>query len=225
MDFLRGCCDQNGDPLFVVCMMLIEKHESGVPESNYGYRHRSYYDDSSGSDQGDHTMEEVYDTDIEVTNWVGPDDKVMTDFRFDFDIDNHLLGDNDSETMFGEDPTRQEYESYTGNAGPTLDYWYHIASVVFWPRPMNMKVMKSAGSSYLVSYLNVASPSEIPELGSYIVTLLESGKLTISAILQQKQLYKVCLDHYVVHQKQQRWLVMSPMATSQFILVRTAMSW
>jgi len=152
-----------------------------MPDIDYGYRGRSFYDDCSESDGGDHTMGEVHETYIEATNWVGPDDQFMTDFRFNFDIDNHLLGDNDSETMFGEDPTRQDYESYTGNAGPTLDYWYHVASVVFWPRSMNMKVLKSAGSSYVVSYLNVASPSEIPELGSYIVTLLESRKLTMSA--------------------------------------------
>ena len=51
VEFLRGSPDQNGDPLFVVCMMLIEKHEWGAPEcSGYGYRGRSYYGYSSDSD-------------------------------------------------------------------------------------------------------------------------------------------------------------------------------
>ena len=153
VDFLRAVRGRDGNPLFVVCLMLIEKHESGEPESsgNYGNR-RSYDSDSEG---GDHTMAEVYETEIGVKHWIGPDGKNMNGFKLKFSIDDHLLTDEDAEDIFGEDPSSQEYESYTGNAGPTLDYWYHVASVVFWLRfgALNMKVLKSAGDSYMVSFI------------------------------------------------------------------------
>ena len=33
-----------------------------------------------------------------------------------------------------DDPAEEEFEGYTGNAGMTLERWYHRAAVVIWPR-------------------------------------------------------------------------------------------
>jgi len=42
-------------------------------------------------------------------------------------------------------PTSEEYEGYTGNAGNTLDRWYHRTAIVLWPKTQHYSVLASAG--------------------------------------------------------------------------------
>lgn len=42
-------------------------------------------------------------------------------------------------------PTSEEYEGYTGNAGNTLDRWYHRTALVMWPKTHHYLVVVRAG--------------------------------------------------------------------------------
>ncbi|MHB1422348.1 MAG: 2OG-Fe(II) oxygenase [Gemmataceae bacterium] len=42
-------------------------------------------------------------------------------------------------------PTSEEFEGYTGNAGNTLDRWYHRSALVVWHRDHHFEVVASAG--------------------------------------------------------------------------------
>jgi hypothetical protein len=42
-------------------------------------------------------------------------------------------------------PTSEDYEGYTGNAGNTLDRWYHRTAIVLWPKTQHYNVLASAG--------------------------------------------------------------------------------
>lgn len=42
---------------------------------------------------------------------------------------------------------------YTGNAGPTVEYFYHRALVVFWPRSHSLCVAREAGWDVLLDLL------------------------------------------------------------------------
>jgi hypothetical protein len=44
------------------------------------------------------------------------------------------------------DPSREKFEGYTGNAGMTLERWYHRAAVVIWPRERHFEVLCGAGT-------------------------------------------------------------------------------
>ncbi len=44
-------------------------------------------------------------------------------------------------------PTSEEYEGYTGNAGNTLDRWYHRSAIVLWHRDHHFDVVASCGSA------------------------------------------------------------------------------
>ena len=179
VNLLRGSYDVNGNPLFVACLMLISKHESGSAEYSGGYGRYSRYDDD---DDGPHTMEEVYDTEVDTQHWIGPDDNLIKSFKLQFDLEESLLTDEDIDELFDDkDPSREEYESYTGNAGPTLDYWYYRGAVAFWPRSMNIKVMKKAGTPYMLSYLKAATSREKMDICNLIVKHLEEKKLHISS--------------------------------------------
>ncbi len=44
-------------------------------------------------------------------------------------------------------PTSEEFEGYTGNAGNTLDRWYHRSAIVVWHRDHHFDVLASAGAA------------------------------------------------------------------------------
>ena len=47
----------------------------------------------------------------------------------------------------GEDAGKsQEYEGYTGNAGNTLDRWYHRSAIVLWRRDQHFEVVARSGA-------------------------------------------------------------------------------
>jgi len=51
-------------------------------------------------------------------------------------------------------PTSEEYEGYTGNAGNTLDRWYHRTAIVLWPRIQHYNVLASAGHETCIPLFN-----------------------------------------------------------------------
>ena len=44
-------------------------------------------------------------------------------------------------------PTSEEYEGYTGNAGNTLDRWYHRSAIVLWHRDHHFDVIATCGEA------------------------------------------------------------------------------
>lgn len=44
-------------------------------------------------------------------------------------------------------PTSEEFEGYTGNAGNTLDRWYHRSAIVVWHRDHHFAVVASSGAA------------------------------------------------------------------------------
>src|SRR4029077_20722071 len=44
-------------------------------------------------------------------------------------------------------PTSEEFEGYTGNAGNTLDRWYHRSAIVVWHRDHHFEVVASCGAA------------------------------------------------------------------------------
>lgn len=44
-------------------------------------------------------------------------------------------------------PTSEDFEGYTGNAGNTLDRWYHRSAIVLWPREHHFDVVASCGAA------------------------------------------------------------------------------
>jgi hypothetical protein len=50
-------------------------------------------------------------------------------------------------------PTSEEYEGYTGNAGNTLDRWYHRSAIVLWHRDHHFDVVASCGADVSIPLL------------------------------------------------------------------------
>ena len=70
MNTLRAAKDAEGQPLFVVCLVLLEKYESGSGEyEDYGY---------GGGGVGG--VEEVHESSLGPCVWIGSDGKEMKKF-------------------------------------------------------------------------------------------------------------------------------------------------
>ncbi|CAN0055249.1 unnamed protein product, partial [Ectocarpus fasciculatus] len=134
-------------------------------------------DESDGeSDPEDKEMEEVHETTVTAEDWVDGEDDLKCS-NLGIDINGHEVldclpledpdesveesdGDDNDDYFdydYGEDldllfppdtePTEREYEGYTGNCSPTLDFWYHRAVLVFWPSSAKMRVALENGST------------------------------------------------------------------------------
>jgi hypothetical protein len=117
----------------------------------YGRRHRrGYYSDDDDDDDEDdesddeesrenshHEMREILDTDYEA-EWIhyNGDEYEDTHSSISLDFETDVINFESEEDLFDNcsSPDDEEYEEYTGNAGPTLDYWYRRALLVIFPK-------------------------------------------------------------------------------------------
>lgn len=111
------------------------------------------YDDGFGevAKVGKHVMGEVYDESRSVDHWSDRSGNTIDYGEIDLDKDEIVAGDSLDEWLLG----REEYEGYTGNAGMTLERWYHRAAVVIWPRKQQFAILCQAGTDAAIAGLGV----------------------------------------------------------------------
>jgi hypothetical protein len=141
---------------FDLHLALIEKHMRGTPEYEHGrhrYSRRGYNSDDDDSESGygrgggrrHHVMEDCIESSTTVMKWINDQDSEVTMDGYDIDLDEEMLN-NDEETLFDSDalPDEEEYEGYMGNYGPTVEYWYHRAVLVIWPRSLDEPIVQES---------------------------------------------------------------------------------
>jgi predicted 2-oxoglutarate/Fe(II)-dependent dioxygenase YbiX len=135
-------------------LALVTKWVSGSAEpsgdSGYGYgrsrRRGRYWDDDHAydiddGDAGEHELGEVYDESLTAEHFSDADGNPLAFGRIPLN-DNEIV----SETPLGEGPPdKEDFEGYTGNAGMTLERWYHRAAIVLWPADSRFDVLCEAG--------------------------------------------------------------------------------
>ena len=130
-------------------LVLVTRHQSGSLEG-VGYGYRGYYDDdeedlSSGT-MGEIFEDETYVSEIENQGKGAPS----------LGLINIELEDIISKKSFEEgedDPIEKEAEGYTGNAGMTLDYWYHYGAIMFWPKDKHADLLMSRPKDVKLQWL------------------------------------------------------------------------
>lgn len=154
-----------------VFLILQCKLEIGSPSYDYDpyYRKRSYYDEFGDSDEEKdsdddesaenkgktYTMDEVIDTEYSTDLWV---DRYGTVLPIPFNLNLHkdLVGVDAEELFEDNEPTKQNYEDYTGNAGPTLENWYHEALLVITPKGSFFRHLYARDLSAAAKFLSSA---------------------------------------------------------------------
>jgi hypothetical protein len=121
-------------------LALVTLWESGDAEGG-GY----YYD----NDPDDYEMGEIYDSSLTVNYWLDVNGKhqELGEMQISEDqiIAEKALGDGK--------PDEEEVDGPTGNAGATMERWYHRAAVVIWASKDHFAILTHAGQRYAVPQL------------------------------------------------------------------------
>ena len=73
------------------------------------------------------------------------------------------------------EPLESAHEGYTGNAGNTVEHWYHRAAVVLWPRVLTFDIRAKAaplwGIREVAQALEAGNPAEALALARRLLPL------------------------------------------------------
>lgn len=139
------------------------------------------YDDRYGNednDSDDATMGEVFEEYTTIEHWsngllpsLGTLHIDTEDLIADFEI-----GDDN--------PIEKDEERYTGNAGMTVEYWYHYGAVILWPKSEHLELLDDAEVSVRLNWLEYyyqnwdnESVNSI-ENGKHIISQFNESELT-----------------------------------------------
>lgn len=149
-----------------IALALADVHESWSCEDDYeedGYgwrrRYRGYYrddDDDDDDEDGDdrvsgrdgegYTLVDLFESSIELRHWIGPSGGRVEAISSDVSEDEVCY----TKASVEFEPFASEHEGYTGNAGNTVDRWYHRAAVVLWPRARTFVIRAKAAPAWAV---------------------------------------------------------------------------
>jgi hypothetical protein len=152
MDTLKGIDRARAEVLFeaaeqadcVAHLALITLWQNGEALGGYDdYAYRGRYRRYSWSDfededefeetGGDYEMGELYDYSLSADHWSDSQGKKVNLGEIPLDEEDIV-----SKTPLNDGaPDDEEFEGFTGNAGMSLDRWYHRAAIVIWPGDMH----------------------------------------------------------------------------------------
>lgn len=155
-----------------IVLALADVHESWSCEDDWGYDGFGYgrrtrrwryddYDDQADEDEADddtgrraierhgaedYALIELFDSSVELRHWLAPSGRRVQV------ISNEVLDDEICYTKASVefDPFASEHEGYTGNAGNTVDRWYHRAAVMLWPRARTFAIRAKASPAWAI---------------------------------------------------------------------------
>jgi hypothetical protein len=167
IDMLKGIDRARAEVLFeaahradcVAHLALVTLWQSGSAEGGYdpypyGYGRGYHWSDEEDDEDYDETatdydMGEVYDWSLSADHWSDREGKKVRLGQIPINEDEIVANEELSEA----EPNREDFEGYTGNAGMTLERWYHRAAVVIWPRAKHFEVLCAAGTDAAVGGL------------------------------------------------------------------------
>ena len=150
-----------------IFLALADVHETWSCEEEYAdYRHYGDYDDDNDDDGDDESanglpdleLTDLIDSDVELRHWVGVRGRSEA---VSAGVDSDELCYTKPSANF--EPFESEHEGYTGNAGNTVEHWYHRAAVVLWPRARTFAIRARAspqwGIGEIARELKAAKPA------------------------------------------------------------------
>ena len=130
---------------------LITHWQSGSVDYDQQWhgRYGRYDRDQEEPEPGEYQMGEIIDDSLSIDHW---SDRAGS--RVSFGEIGLQEKEIISETPLDEwESSDEEYEGYTGNAGMTLERWYHRAAIVVWPRERHFEVLCAAGKDAAIGGL------------------------------------------------------------------------
>jgi hypothetical protein len=123
-----------------VHLALVTLWEEGSAEGGY---------DGYGADDEDYGMDEIYDQTLSTGDWQTLDGEDCS-FGEIAITEDEIVAEN---PLDDGEPDDQEVHAYTGNAGATMERWYHRAALVVWPTQRHFFHLSQAGQKSTVPQL------------------------------------------------------------------------
>jgi hypothetical protein len=207
LDALKGVDRARANVLFaaaeqagcVAHLALVTFWQSGSAEGGYDggygrYRHRRYWYDDDENDDDDasqYEMGEVYDQSLMANHWSDRQGGKIALGEIRLDPEEIV----DHESLEDWEASREEFEGYTGNAGMTLERWYHRAAIVIWPRERHFAVLCNAGTD-----------ASIGGLASMVKLLKRAAKAQREAQRQECRVFaEAIIDSWQPQSRRDAW--------------------
>ncbi|XZE33938.1 2OG-Fe(II) oxygenase [Pirellulaceae bacterium SH501] len=113
-------------------------------DGSLGYGRRGY--SRFSGDYSELDIGETYDDEIVIDGWKDAQGKSMRLPSLPCESEQLISATPVDQWI----PTKQDYEGYTGNAGNTLDRWYHKSAIVIWPNSQRFSVITQMGLDYAI---------------------------------------------------------------------------
>ncbi|NCF17798.1 MAG: hypothetical protein GWP63_06110 [Haliea sp.] len=170
LDSLKGIDRSRAEVLFEAaeragCMAhlaLVTLWRLGTAECDYdGYSHgwnNGYHwgdddeedeEDEEGQRTSEYWMGEILESSLSVDHWSDRDGRKIKFGEIPL-LESEIIADV---ALDAGDPSEEDFEDYTGNAGMTLERWYYRAAVVIWSRAEHFAVLCGAGTDAVLGGL------------------------------------------------------------------------
>ncbi|VFM99224.1 MAG: Predicted 2-oxoglutarate- and Fe(II)-dependent dioxygenase YbiX [Candidatus Kentron sp. G] len=143
---------QSGYMAHLALITLWQSGSAEYAEHSYRRRRSRYWDNDEYDDEepSDYEMGEIFDESVSADHWTDHAGNKVRLGEIDLD-ETEIAGGR----PLGEgEPSEEEFEGFTGNAGMTLDYWYHRAAVVLWPRESHYDILCEVGTEAAIDGLD-----------------------------------------------------------------------
>ena len=128
----------------------VEYDEDNYFHPNRGQYYRRYDNNDVDGDIGsEREMGEIFEASLTANYWSDRHGDTCRFGRMELDDDEIVT----NAALDTNDPSEEEFEGYTGNAGMTLARWYHRAAILIWPREQHFSVLRSAGTEAAIGGL------------------------------------------------------------------------
>ena len=147
---LRAASEKTGCHCYLTLLTWYESGSAYSDDDGYeDYYSRSRYRSRSRSSSTNYEMEEVFEESWTLEHWIDADGQKANMGKI------HVERENILSIIPIEDwePSDEEFEGYTGNAGMTLDRWYHRAAIVICPKGNEMDIFLTEGTDAAIGGL------------------------------------------------------------------------
>lgn len=126
------------------CLGLVTYYQMGELEGvDHGYYNYDYSDSESDGEMG-----EVYEESLYIENWAKTTTPGLGSLKI---TEKNFL----SSVNWGNDEPIEKFgEGFTGNAGMTMEYFYHYGALIFWYKDREIALLKECGKEVQLEWLD-----------------------------------------------------------------------
>ncbi|MBA3900587.1 MAG: 2OG-Fe(II) oxygenase [Bacteroidetes bacterium] len=197
-----------GEAGYFAALGLVTHYQMGELEGDYNeYDYRSRYRSSHSENSSDGTMGEIYEEYTTIEHWHNGEMPSLGEISIENEdmLSNFKIGEGL--------PIEEEEEGFTGNAGMTMEYWYHYGAVILWPKHKHIELLSTASIPVRLDWLNyyyqnwANSELNSVEMSQHIITRFSENELTerdlfstdfsiVASVLVNLKNEKFILDKY-----------------------------